>query len=116
MSVLTDNDFKTISVVSKELDIPQYVLRFWEKQFTQIAPIKRKGGRRFYRAEDVENIKKIKTLLYDKGHTIKGAKRLLKGSKTTLSEKITAPAEKVQNKQVLQSVLNTLVELKKLLD
>lgn len=77
---LEEPTFKNITEVSKELHIPQYVLRFWEKEFKQISPVKRKGGRRFYRTEDVDTIRKIKELLYDKGYTIKGARKILGGN------------------------------------
>ena len=71
--------FKTISEVSDELDIPQHVLRFWESKFTQIRPLKRRGGRRYYRPEDVQIIVKVRELLYQQGYTIKGAKKLIDG-------------------------------------
>lgn len=64
---------KTISEVSEILELPQHVLRFWETKFPQIQPLKRRGGRRFYRPQDVELLKIIKTLLHEKGYTIKGA-------------------------------------------
>ena len=115
----TDSGFKTISVVSKELDVPQYVLRFWEKNFTQISPVKRKGGRRFYRVEDIENIKKIKTLLYDKGYTIKGVKKLFRESKSCTPYEKKAPSITIENtkdKKAIQSVLNKIVEIRALLD
>ncbi len=64
---------KTISEVSEILELPQHVLRFWETKFPQIQPLKRRGGRRFYRPQDVDLLKIIKTLLHEKGYTIKGA-------------------------------------------
>ncbi len=70
--------FRTISEVSTELDVPQHVLRFWESRFTQIRPLKRAGGRRFYRPEDVELLRGIRTLLYHEGHTIKGVQKVLR--------------------------------------
>ena len=70
--------FRTISEVSEDLDLPQHVLRFWETRFTQIKPMKRGGGRRYYRPIDVDLIKGIRHLLYDRGYTIKGAQRLVK--------------------------------------
>jgi DNA-binding transcriptional MerR regulator len=73
--------FRTISEVSTELEVPQHVLRFWESKFSQLRPLKRGGGRRYYRPEDVELIRRIHTLLYQEGYTIKGVQRLLRGRK-----------------------------------
>jgi DNA-binding transcriptional MerR regulator len=70
--------FRTISEVSTELDVPQHVLRFWETKFPQIRPLKRGGGRRYYRPEDVELLRRIQSLLYKEGYTIKGVQRLLR--------------------------------------
>ena len=70
--------FRTISEVAEDLDLPQHVLRFWETRFTQIKPMKRGGGRRYYRPQDVELIKGIRHMLYDQGYTIKGVQRLLR--------------------------------------
>ena len=70
--------FRTISEVADDLDLPQHVLRFWETRFPQIKPMKRGGGRRYYRPEDVDLIKGIRHLLYDHGYTIKGVQKLLK--------------------------------------
>ena len=70
--------FRTISEVAEDLDLPQHVLRFWETRFTQIKPMKRGGGRRYYRPIDVELLKGIRHLLYDQGYTIKGVQRLLR--------------------------------------
>ena len=70
--------FRTISEVAEDLDLPQHVLRFWETRFTQIRPMKRGGGRRYYRPVDIDLIKGIRHLLYDRGYTIKGAQRIIK--------------------------------------
>ncbi len=70
--------FRTISEVAQELDLPQHVLRFWETRFKQIKPMKRGGGRRYYRPDDVELLKGIRHLLYSEGYTIKGVQRILK--------------------------------------
>jgi len=70
--------FRTISEVADELNVPQHVLRFWETKFTQIRPLKRGGGRRYYRPEDVTLLKRIRTLLYTDGLTIKGVQKLLR--------------------------------------
>ncbi|MFA5591972.1 MAG: MerR family transcriptional regulator [Micavibrio sp.] len=74
-----DGAFRTISEVADELDVPQHVLRFWETKFSQVKPLKRGGGRRYYRPEDVALLKHIHHLLYTEGYTIKGAQKLLKG-------------------------------------
>ncbi|WP_455478916.1 MerR family transcriptional regulator [Bartonella sp. B23] len=70
--------FRTISEVAELLELPQHVLRFWETRFRQIKPMKRGGGRRYYRPTDVDLLNGIKQLLYDQGYTIKGVQRLLK--------------------------------------
>lgn len=70
--------FRTISEVAEELDLPQHVLRFWETKFTQVHPLKRGGGRRYYRPEDVDLLKKIRNWLYNDGYTIKGVQKLLR--------------------------------------
>ncbi|MCG6121430.1 MAG: MerR family transcriptional regulator [Microvirga sp.] len=70
--------FRTISEVADELDLPQHVLRFWETKFPQIKPLKRGGGRRYYRPGDIDLLKGIRTLLYAEGYTIKGVQRILK--------------------------------------
>ena len=70
--------FRTISEVAEDLDLPQHVLRFWETRFAQIKPMKRGGGRRYYRPEDVDLLRGIRLLLYGEGFTIRGVQRLLK--------------------------------------
>lgn len=70
--------FRTISEVADELDVPQHVLRFWETRFTQIKPMKRSGGRRYYRPEDVDLLRGIRHLLYGQGYTIRGVQRILR--------------------------------------
>ncbi len=70
--------FRTISEVAEQLDLPQHVLRFWETRFTQIKPLKRGGGRRYYRPQDVDLITGIRHMLYDQGYTIKGVQKLLR--------------------------------------
>ncbi len=70
--------FRTISEVAGELEVPQHVLRFWESKFNQIRPLKRGGGRRYYRPEDVELLRAIQHFLYTEGYTIKGVQKLLK--------------------------------------
>jgi DNA-binding transcriptional MerR regulator len=70
--------FRTISEAAEELDVPQHVLRFWETRFSQIKPMKRAGGRRYYRPGDVELLKGIRSLLYKEGYTIRGVQKILK--------------------------------------
>ncbi|MGH6887862.1 MAG: MerR family transcriptional regulator [Rhizomicrobium sp.] len=70
--------FRTISEVAETLDMPQHVLRFWETRFAQIRPVKRAGGRRFYRPEDVDLLRGIRLLLYFEGYTIKGVQKILR--------------------------------------
>ena len=74
--------FRTISEVATDLRVPQHVLRFWETKFPQIRPLKRGGGRRYYRPEDVELLRRIQALLYEERYTIKGVQRLLKEGRT----------------------------------
>ena len=89
MSSKSPEAFRTISEVSKDLSLPQHVLRFWETKFVQIKPIKRGGGRRYYRPEDVKLLKGIKSLLYNDGYTIRGVQKVIKenGTKKLLSTK-----------------------------
>jgi DNA-binding transcriptional MerR regulator len=85
--------FRTISEVADELGVQQHVLRFWETKFTQIKPLKRGGGRRYYRPEDVLLLKRIHNLLYSEGYTIKGVQKLLKGQgKQQIAQQHTATA------------------------
>lgn len=79
--------FRTISEVATELEVPQHVLRFWESKFPQIRPLKRGGGRRYYRPEDISLLKQIQNLLYSQGYTIKGVQKVLRDTHRT-----TAPA------------------------
>jgi len=72
--------FRTISEVAEDLQIPQHVLRFWETKFPQLKPLKRGGGRRYYRPEDIALLRRIGDLLYTQGYTIKGVQRLLRES------------------------------------
>src|ERR1700761_5237893 len=70
--------YRTIREVADSLDLPQHVLRFWETRFPQIRPLKRAGGRRYYRPDDIERLRLIKRLLYDEGYTINGVQKLFK--------------------------------------
>ncbi|MPZ11670.1 MAG: MerR family transcriptional regulator [Kiloniellaceae bacterium] len=85
--------FRTISEVSGELDVPQHVLRFWEGKFSQVRPLKRGGGRRYYRPEDIDLLRRIRDLLYSEGYTIKGVQRLLREGRGKDGEAEEATAE-----------------------
>ncbi|MGE3477435.1 MAG: MerR family transcriptional regulator [Rhodospirillaceae bacterium] len=76
----SDAAFRTISEVAGDLDVPQHVLRFWETKFTQVKPLKRGGGRRYYRPEDIVLLKRIRALLYTDGMTIRGVQKMLRES------------------------------------
>ena len=90
------NAFRTISEVADELHIPQHVLRFWETKFPQVKPLKRGGGRRYYRPDDIALLRRISDLLYIQGYTIKGVQRLLREGGGKLSDDIppAAPEER----------------------
>ena len=105
--------FQTISEVTKKLSVQQHVLRFWESKFTQIKPMKRAGGRRYYRAEDVLMLERIKNLLYDDGYTIKGVQQILKKENNTTGNVKRDISQKDSVK--LNSVLIDLQEIKQLL-
>lgn len=87
------NAFRTISEVADELQIPQHVLRFWETKFPQVKPLKRGGGRRYYRPEDIVLLRRISDLLYTQGYTIRGVQRLLREGGGKLAENIPPPSE-----------------------
>ncbi len=121
--------FRTISEVSTELDVPQHVLRFWESKFTPVRPLKRGGGRRYYRPEDVELLRRIRNLLYTDGYTIKGVQRLLREGHGKLEPEAGAPssppraqpsataalAAPAGERAALENVLTELVEIRDLL-
>ena len=121
--------YRTISEVSNEIDVPAHVLRFWETKFLQIKPLKRGGGRRYYRPEDVSLLKTIRQFLYSDGYTIKGVQRLLKDGliKTTSNQMDTernlVPAASgietgsfsMQDKNEIKEVMEELKVLKRLL-
>ena len=90
MNDKANDAFKTISEVSALLDVPQHVLRFWESKFSSLRPLKRSGGRRYYRPNDVAVLRRIRQLLYVDGFTIKGAQKLIRSK--TLATKPNAPA------------------------
>jgi DNA-binding transcriptional MerR regulator len=83
--------FRTISEVADELHIPQHVLRFWETKFPQVKPLKRGGGRRYYRPDDIALLRRVSDLLYIQGYTIKGVQRLLREGGGRLSDDIPPP-------------------------
>ncbi|HEY0184617.1 MAG TPA: MerR family transcriptional regulator [Rhodopila sp.] len=85
------NAFRTISEVEDDLHIPQHVLRFWETKFPQVRPLKRGGGRRYYRPDDIVLLRRIADLLYTQGYTIKGVQRLLREGGGQLSDDIPPP-------------------------
>lgn len=111
--------FRTISEVADDLGVEQHVLRFWETKFSQIKPLKRGGGRRYYRPEDVELLKNIHHLLYQEGYTIKGVQKLLSATRGNLSQRVEGestqlPAVK-KNKAELQGMLDELKSMRKLI-
>ncbi|MFN4089249.1 MAG: MerR family transcriptional regulator [Alphaproteobacteria bacterium] len=111
--------YRTISEVAEELDLPQHVLRFWETKFPVLSPLKRGGGRRYYRPEDVELLRRIKTLLHAEGYTIKCAQRVLRdpgarGGEDEGDEEEDGTADEVRLE--LAAVLAELRALRALLD
>ncbi len=130
------NALRTIGEVSEYLNLPAHVLRFWESKFSQIKPIKRRGGHRYYRPEDIDILREVRSLLYDRGYTIKGAQKYLKdnnGKKDIGNDVIvgadnggisTPPVhvgsenhfEQTENKKRLKRILNELVEIKQMLN
>ncbi|MEE8222775.1 MAG: MerR family transcriptional regulator [Alphaproteobacteria bacterium] len=113
--------FRTISEVAHELEIPQHVLRFWESKFTQVKPLKRGGGRRYYRPEDVVLLHNIRTLLYQEGYTIKGVQKLLREGHARRAEADAAAdgggagsLNDAQRREI-RAIIDELTELKKLL-
>ena len=139
MNTKSPEAFRTISEVSKDLSLPQHVLRFWETKFVQIKPIKRGGGRRYYRPEDIKLLRGIKSLLYNDGYTIRGVQKVIKeiGTKKILQKEILNNSftdNSNNNNQVdmingtsqhhleeskrkkLMNVLNDLVDLRKKID
>ncbi len=124
--------FRTISEVAGSLEVPQHVLRFWEIKFTQVKPMKRGGGRRYYRPEDVDLLRRIRDLLYQEGYTIKGVQKLLRegGTKGVLDPggarpvaEVTGPVPDGEGSRVLEAgeraeleaILEELTELRALL-
>ena len=116
--------FRTISEVAEELDVPQHVLRFWESKFSQVRPLKRGGGRRYYRPEDVELLRRIRALLYTEGYAIKGVQKVLRenGRKGVLSGDHAVGREESDeaaspgHREVLRGLLGELTDLKAILE
>ena len=92
MTDKSSDAFRTISEVSAELNVPPHVLRFWETKFSNLRPLKRSGGRRYYRPDDINVLIRIRDLLYQDGFTIKGAQRFLKSKKALASTVTVADA------------------------
>ena len=113
--------FRTISEVADELDLPQHVLRFWETKFPQIKPMKRGGGRRYYRPEDILLLRRVRGWLYNDGYTIKGVQKLLKeGAPDEVptaapAEEHDEPADAVPDRAALRAVLEELLGIRALL-
>jgi DNA-binding transcriptional MerR regulator len=107
------NAFRTISEVSKELDVLQHVLRFWESKFSQIKPMKRAGNRRYYRPEDVEVLKFISHKLYSDGYTIKGVQKLIKdhGIKVVIDAWKPDGTDNILNQDPLKHSVNKNVDV-----
>ena len=133
--------FRTISEVSRQLNVPQHVLRFWESRFAHVRPMKRAGGRRYYRPEDIRLLVGIKNFLYDDGYTIKGVQKLLRAHGPRLlvgrsegqslaemdkqgqlfreestDDGIGNDSRSVPNRKVIQEVISELEDLRDLLD
>ena len=85
--------FRTISEVAHHLNLPTHVLRFWETKFSQVHPLKRGGGRRYYRPEDVQLLSHIRSLLYDEGYTIKGVQKLMREGNLKKSDLAPSPSD-----------------------
>ena len=110
--------FRTISEVADDLDLPQHVLRFWETKFSQVKPVKRGGGRRYYRPEDISLLERIKNLLYAEGYTIKGVQKLLRDENNGSGGKqqIKSPVDRTKKQSQLLSAIAELEDLKALLE
>ena len=108
--------YRTIGEASKEVGVEPYVLRFWETKFSQLRPVKRSGGRRFYRPSDIDKLRIIKSLLYDNGLTIKGAVEQLKKIDTTdgiLNKEIIIETNDSKDPvDIKQLIINELIEIR----
>ena len=114
MTIKADGAFRTISEVSEMLDVPAHVLRFWESKFSALSPLKRNGGRRYYRPDDVELLVKIRDLLYRDGYTIKGVQKLLSsgaGASVATSSSKTSETTTADFEQALQMLLDVRTQI-----
>ncbi len=111
MSTKADHAFKTISEASAMLDVPPHVLRFWESKFRSLRPLKRSGGRRYYRPDDLAILRRIRQLLYVDGFTIKGAQRLMRRRKTD-GQSLVADGNGELDPKTLTSAMAILDEVK----
>ena len=122
MNDKANDAFKTISEVSALLDIPQHVLRFWESKFSNLRPLKRSGGRRYYRPNDVAVLRRIRQLLYVDGFTIKGAQKLVRSKASATKANALATASSSSGEDIaaamamLDDVKNRLAALKQQLN
>lgn len=107
--------FKTISETAVLLNVPQHVLRFWESRFSQIKPLKLRGGRRYYRPEDIDTLTTIKNLLYKQGYTIEGAKKAFGGKKEEPQVKAKKPILSDKQHSQLSVIRQELAGLKDIL-
>ena len=117
----SESAYRTISEVASQLGLATHVLRFWESKFPQIQPVKRGGGRRLYRPQDIEVIEKIQTLLHDKGYTIRGVQALFKEKGAVDlaldSSAVSAKVSESDNASEMNAlILDELVEIRRLLD
>lgn len=109
--------YRTISEVAKDLNVATHVLRFWETKFPEISPLKRGGGRRYYRPEDVEVLKQIQTLLYDEGYTIRGVQTFLKKMKKgEVAAPVIEEAENGLSAEFAGEVLDELREIRTMIE
>ena len=108
--------FRTISEVAEDLDLPAHVLRFWETKFSQVHPLKRGGGRRYYRPEDVQLLRHIRSLLYDEGYTIKGVQKLMREGNLKKSDLAPSPSNmaSLEANSLKSEIQDTIDELEAL--
>jgi DNA-binding transcriptional MerR regulator len=104
MNDKANDAFKTISEVSALLDVPQHVLRFWESKFSGLRPLKRGGGRRYYRPEDVAVLRRIRQLLYVDGFTIKGAQKLVRSKTLATKQNVLTAANRASGKDLAEAM------------
>jgi DNA-binding transcriptional MerR regulator len=110
--------FRTISEVADEIDVPQHVLRFWESRFTQIKPMKRGGGRRYYRPDDVDLLRGVRHLLYGEGYTIRGVQRILRDEGAAFVQNVWRPGAALpppdtegEREDFVEEIVETRMEL-----